>query len=233
MSHGVGVTTPASDAPASASPQPQLCGTLLGPRAHVCAFFRDTAEQDRALLPFIKAGLAAGEKIVHTIDPARHADQMNRFAAAGIDFPAAHSHGQFDLHEWTDTHLVDGTFDPERTFALFSAIGLSASQQGFPLTRFITQMDWALEVAADLTYLLAYEARANERWLLQTGPMNPVICAYDLTKFSGDFIVDVMRTHPLILIDGSVHENPFFISPREFLRELRNRLVPGVIESRI
>src|SRR5580692_4048570 len=115
MSDAVGVTkrtvdahTTASsvaDLPGQSSSPPQLCGALLGARAHICAFFRDTNEEDRALLPFIKAGLAAGEKIVHTIDPARRAEHMSRFAAAGIDFSAAHSHGQFDLHAWTDTHF--------------------------------------------------------------------------------------------------------------------------------
>jgi hypothetical protein len=243
MSNVVGVTTRMGDAPTSASSvadlpsqpgsQPQLCGALLGARAHVCAFFRDTNEEARALLPFIKEGLAAGEKIVHTIDPARRADHMSRFAAAGIDFTAAHSHGQFDLHAWTDTHLRGGRFYPDETLALFSQIRLSASRQGFPLTRFITHMDWALEDDAILTELLVYEARANEFRLGQPGPIHPVICSYDLTKFSGEFIVDVMRTHPMTLIDGTLHENPYFVPPEEFIRELRNRRASRVVGSRL
>jgi len=48
-------------------------------------------------------------------------------------------------------------------------------------------------------------------------------CTYDLTKFSGAIIVDVMRTHPMILLDGILLENPFFILPDEFLRKLRAR----------
>jgi hypothetical protein len=243
MNRGVGVTTPARDAPAIINPladppsqpgsQPQLCGALLGVRAHVCAFFRDSNEEARALLPFIKAGLAAGEKIVHTIDPVRRAEHMSRFAAAGIDFPAAHDHGQFDLNAWTDTHLHAGRFDPDRTLALFSQIRLNASRQGFPLTRFITHMDWALGDDAILNDLLVYEARANELRLGQPGPIHPVICAYDLTRFSGEFIVDVMRTHPMTLIDGTLHENPYFVPPEEFIRELRNRRSSRAAGSRL
>jgi hypothetical protein len=213
--------------------QPQLCGALLGARAHVCAFFRDENEEARALLPFIKEGLAAGEKIVHTIDPLRRTDHMNRFFAAGIDFTAAHSHGQFDLHAWTDTHLPDGRFDPDRTLALFSQMRSIALVQGFPLTRFITHMDWALADDAILTDLLIYEARANEIRLGQPGPMHPVICSYNLTKFSGEFIVDVMRTHPMTLIDGKLHENPYFVSPEEFISELRSRRASRAVGSRL
>jgi hypothetical protein len=243
MSEVVGVTARLGDAPTIAGSvadpptqpgsQPQLCGALLGARAHVCAFFRDINEEARALLPFIKAGLAAGEKIVHTIDPARRADHMSRFAAAGIDFNTAHGHGQFDLHSWTETHLRGGRFDPDATLALFSQIRLSASRQGFPLTRFITHMDWALEDDASLTDLLIYEAKANEFRLGQPGPTHPVICAYDLTRFSGEFIVDVMRTHPMTLIDGTLHENPYFVPPEEFIRELRNRRASRIVGSRL
>jgi hypothetical protein len=32
-----------------------------------------------------------------------------------------------------------------------------------------------------------------------------------------------MRTHPMIIIGGILQENPFFVPPDEFLRELRNR----------
>jgi MEDS: MEthanogen/methylotroph, DcmR Sensory domain len=100
---------------------------------------------------------------------------------------------------------------------------LAASREGFPLTRFITHMEWALEDDAMLTDLLLYEARANEVRLGQPGPIHPVICSYDLTKFSGEFIVDVMRTHPMTLLDGTLHENPYFVPPEEFIFELRNR----------
>jgi hypothetical protein len=39
----------------------------------------------------------------------------------------------------------------------------------------------------------------------------------------GDVIVDVLRTHPRVVIDGALYENPFFVPPDEFLRELRGR----------
>ncbi|HUL13036.1 MAG TPA: MEDS domain-containing protein [Methylococcaceae bacterium] len=41
-----------------------------------------------------------------------------------------------------------------------------------------------------------------------------------VTKFRGDVVVDVMRTHPLVIIGGIIQENPFFVPPDEFLREL-------------
>ncbi len=46
---------------------------------------------------------------------------------------------------------------------------------------------------------------------------------YDLAKFGGDIVVDIMRTHPMIIIGAILQENPFFVPPDEFLRELHER----------
>ena len=37
--------------------------------------------------------------------------------------------------------------------------------------------------------------------------------------------MDILRTHPMVIIGGILQENPFFVPPDEFLRELRER--PG------
>jgi hypothetical protein len=36
-------------------------------------------------------------------------------------------------------------------------------------------------------------------------------------------VIDIMRTHPLIIIGAVLQENPFFVPPDEFLRELQER----------
>jgi hypothetical protein len=46
-----------------------------------------------------------------------------------------------------------------------------------------------------------------------------VICSYDATRFDGSFIIDILRTHPTVLIGGMLQENPFVIPPSEFLEE--------------
>jgi hypothetical protein len=35
--------------------------------------------------------------------------------------------------------------------------------------------------------------------------------------------MDILRTHPMVVIAGVLQENPFFVPPDEFLRELRAR----------
>jgi hypothetical protein len=35
--------------------------------------------------------------------------------------------------------------------------------------------------------------------------------------------MDIVRTHPLVIVGGLLQENPFFVPPDLFLRELRAR----------
>ena len=35
--------------------------------------------------------------------------------------------------------------------------------------------------------------------------------------------MDIMRTHPMVIIGGILQENPFFVRPDEMLREIRER----------
>jgi hypothetical protein len=35
--------------------------------------------------------------------------------------------------------------------------------------------------------------------------------------------MDILRTHPMVIISGVLQENPFFVPPEEFLKELHER----------
>ena len=61
-------------------------------------FFTNPDDEYRVLLPFIKDGLACGEKAVHTIDPQRRDEHLQRLASAGIDVTGASQSGQFEIH---------------------------------------------------------------------------------------------------------------------------------------
>ena len=139
-------------------------------------------------------------------------------APGNHDVTAAQDDGRLDVREWAEAHLRDGVFDHNRTLDLIDGIRRGSARDGFPRTRFVTHMEWALENRSDVERLLQYEASAN------LVPLeDPVVCAYDLTRFGADVVIDVMRTHPLIIIGGILQENPFFVPPDEFIGELRAR----------
>ena len=180
----------------------RLAGSSLGSRAHICGFFSSPEDEHQILLPFIQEGLECGEKAVHTVDPRRREDHLRRLRSSGIDVDALQANGQFELRDWNNTQLREEQFDGPGTLALWDGIARSAKQKGFPLTRFITHMEWVFELQMDWDDLLEYEAMANDIWISHDGPVNPVICTYDLTRFTGDIVINVLRTHPLVIIGG-------------------------------
>jgi MEDS: MEthanogen/methylotroph, DcmR Sensory domain len=198
----------------------RFAGSELGAQRHVCAFFHSADEEYRVVLPFIQDGFESGHKAFHVVDPKLCDEHRQRLASAGIDVSAAEESGQFDLRNWNDVYLRDGRFEQDRMLALLPEVLEGGREQGFPLTRMVAHVEWALEKQPGVDDLVEYEARVNYIW-----PRNKdaVICVYDLTKFGGDIVMDILRTHPMVLIGGIIQENPFFVPPDEFLRELRER----------
>lgn len=203
------------------SAQPiRFAGAELGARPHICGFFSSPEEEYRLLLPFIKEGFERGEKAFHVVNPKLRADHLQRLATAGIDVAEAEKSGQFELCDWEGVYFKEGYFDQDRMLTRWQEVLDGAAQRGFPQTRLVAHMEWALEDREGVNDLLEYEARFN---LVHQSDRDPVICAYDVAKFSGDVIIDVMRTHPMLIVGGILQENPFYIPPDEFVRELRAR----------
>jgi hypothetical protein len=81
-------------------------------------------------------------------------------------------------------------------------------------------MDWAVEGENYVDDVVEFESRVNDVWSRHD---DAVICTYHLSKFGGEAVIDIMRTHPLVIIGGILQQNPFFVPPQDFLREYRER----------
>lgn len=199
-----------------------LAGSQLGDVRHVCAFFNSDEEEYRVLLPFIKDGVECGDKAVHVLDPGQHHAHLQRLAAAGIDATAAQHRGQFELRSNTETYLHDGHFDQDRMLEFFEQLASGNPNSGYPISRIVCRMDWAADGRSHVDDVVEFESRVNDVWADHD---DAVICTYDLAKFAGDTVIDIMRTHPMIIIGGILQHNPFFVPPEKFLREIRERKV--------
>src|SRR5215470_17487629 len=142
----------------------RFAGSTLGAHRHVCAFFHSSDEEYRVLPPFIKEGFERGEKAFHIVDPTLREEHLRRLEADGIDVAAAEQSGQFELRNWADAYLRDGHFDQDKMIALIQEVLEGARQQGFPLTRFVPHMEWALEDRPGVDDLVEYETRVNYIW---------------------------------------------------------------------
>jgi hypothetical protein len=197
-----------------------FAGCQLGEVRHICAFFNSDDEEYRVLLPFIKEGLEHGDKAIQVVNPQQRDAHLRRLAAAGIDPEVAQESGQLEIKINTEAYLRDGKFDQDRMLETFEKLASGNAPGGFPLSRIVCRMDWVVGDQSRLENVIEFESRVNEVWNRHD---DAVICTYHLSQFRGDAVIDIMRTHPMVIIGGTLQQNPFFTRPEEFLREFRER----------
>lgn len=197
-----------------------LAGTTLDPYYHVCAFFGTRDDEYRVLAPFYRETLDWGEKLLAVIDPALTADHDARMDQHGIDVCGCRDRGQYEVYTWTQTYLQDGAFDQQKMLTAVQGVIDAARADGYPRTRIMGNMNWALDGHPGSEQLIEYEVRVNE---VLAREKQPAVCVYDLNRLSGAMMMDILRAHPLTLINGVVHRNPFFTPAEQMLAELRER----------
>jgi hypothetical protein len=119
---------------------------------HMCAFFHSAEEEYKALLPFIKDGFAHVHKALHVVDPNLR-----------DDIAAAEQRGQFELRNWADAYPRDGRFDQDRMLALISEVLEGGRQHGYPLTRMVAHMEWAMDGRPGVEDLVEHARHIHQR----------------------------------------------------------------------
>jgi hypothetical protein len=138
-----------------------LAGSVLDRARHVCAFFHNRDEEYRVLMPFIVEGFEHGDRAFHIVDPDHRPDHIERLRGAGIDAAGAEARGQLTVLPWEDAYLRGGHFDQNAMLALIEEVLKGGQALGFPLTRLVANMEWALEDRPGVDDIVEYETRLN------------------------------------------------------------------------
>ena len=138
-----------------------FAGGTLDRYRHVCAFFDSSDEELRVLGPFVREGLDRGEKGFHIVDPALKDAYRAHLSRAGIAVQPAEARGQFKIATWDEAYLREGHFDQNRMLALIEDVLQAGPREGYPLTRLVAHMEWALEDRPGVNDLVEYETRLN------------------------------------------------------------------------
>jgi hypothetical protein len=84
------------------------------------------------------------------------------------------------------------------------------SLSGFSAVRALADITLAVRAAIGRANFIRLESEVN-----QFVPRYPVVvlCLYDLDRFGGDLLIDVMKTHPKVLMGSTVLENLYYVPP--------------------
>src|SRR5258708_10012730 len=198
----------------------QLAG-IVGGQNHVCAFFNTIEEEHRVLRSFFKDGFDHGEKAIHIVESENREEYLKGLSAAGINVQEAMETGRLEVLPWTDMYVRNHQFDQDAMLASVESLIQSGAAAGYARTRLVGHhMDWLFHDKPAVNNLLEYEARLNG---VLSKYDDLVICNYDLSKVGASVAIDIMRTHPVVIIGGLLRENPFFVPPDQFIEERRQR----------
>jgi hypothetical protein len=188
-------------------------GIRVGVGDHLCGLYAGIRQRDELVIPFLEAGLRRGEKCICVVDGVEPTEIVD---ALGPDVDGAQRAAgkQLDVMGASDVYLRSGSFSPSEIISSWKAAISEVMYDGrFDMVRAVET--WSLQdVVPPLRELLALESEMN-RYL----PLYPqvMVCLYDLERFGGGVVVDLLKTHPRILLGGMVLENPYCLTPDELL----------------
>lgn len=185
--------------------------------AHICLIYSDDKERLATMAKFFSSGLEAGERIFYAADtPEAFMDAMMRY---GLD--SANFEHDFSLAEAYTAFCPDGHFTASHIFNNMANFYQIAVDEGYTGARGGGEMTWAsLEDRAEMDKWIELEARRNQ--VLKEYPIS-TCCVYDARKFDGATIMDVLNTHPVMIVKGQLVRNPYYIEAETFLMQLRAR----------
>ncbi|OFW61686.1 MAG: hypothetical protein A2W01_00155 [Candidatus Solincola sediminis] len=166
------------------------------------------------LTPFLRQGLERLEKVVYIMDNHTAEEVLAYLKGDGLDPGPYLESGQLAMLDISDAYMKDGIFDPAGMIRLLIEETQSALDQGYTALRATGEMTWALKDLPGSERLIEYEAKLNHFF-----PNNKclAICQYDRRRFSPETLLDVIRTHPLVVLGSEIHDNFYYIPPDEFL----------------
>lgn len=188
-------------------------GVQLDPGDHLCAFYRGLEERDEVLIPYLREGLKSGDMCICVVDASEPEAVLAALAADPDDVNGLVDE-RLDIQVSRETYLRGGAFSTDRMLEFWEDALSSAVADGYSFARAVGEMTWSMRDMPGVDQLITYEAKLN-----QFLPRYPqvILCLYDLDRFPGSILMDVLKTHPKVMVGGMLVANPFYLEAEEFL----------------
>ena len=182
---------------------------------HLCLVFTKDEERVDSLLKFLLSGLQAGERTACFSEKLTEDTLREYLARNNISYDEREKQKAIIFAGTGEVYFEGGVFDPDRMLNMLTTYYDEAMQLGFPASRVIGEMNPEVQHIPGGERLLEYESRVS--MLLRDHPITSV-CQYDANLFDGATIMEVLKVHPKMIINGMVINNPFYIQPETYLK---------------
>ncbi|MFJ9782776.1 MEDS domain-containing protein [Amycolatopsis sp. NPDC101161] len=185
-------------------------GVVIEPGQHICALHVGEEDRDRVLLPFLSEGLRAGEKCLFGVHEDEVGGFLDRLGEDVDDIGARVDSAQLDIRAAGDTLLAPDDFTVDRIIDFWDEAVSTAMAAGYPFVRLGAEARWWHPQLPGMTELFRYEAALND---FTSRYPQAILCVYDISRYRENIVVDLLKTHPQVLMCGVLLENPYYSSP--------------------
>jgi hypothetical protein len=184
---------------------------------HICQLYSKDSDREEALLQFLNSGLSDNERVACFSDKSNDSFISEFLTQKGHDCEAFKETSQLAISPVEPIYFKDNSFSPEVMLETLKAFQEDSVKEGQTAARVIGDMHPKITTIKGGDRLMEYEAKVC--LLLETHPITAV-CQYDIDAFDGTTIMNVLKVHPLMVVNGAVVRNPFFVAAKDILQQI-------------
>lgn len=192
---------------------------------HIAGLYETEEERDKIIMGFLSTGSKEGDMQLYC--PCERSEEDFKHVYSELfpeDKASLSDPDKFQLFSTKALYYPDEVFSPKAMDTGLSAFFKQSQEKGKRNIRATAEMVWVLDTAVPgKEHLMAYESRLN--YFIPGKPWVS-ICLYNLKKFDGSVIMDVLRTHPYILTKGTLMQNTLYQNPDDWLKENAPEFLP-------
>lgn len=195
-----------------------MCGPFVGVDGiassdHICSMHTSLKRRDEVLVPYLRDGLVAGHKCVAALTDPDFSHLHTRLGSpAEVDRWLAS--GQLQLLGVDARVSTPETSSVTKMVEFWeSAPSPVTASGGYEFVRYAAEGNWWLPQVASISQILQFEAILNR---LSESYAASTLCMYDVRSLDGALMMDLISTHPKLIIDGVPVANPAYLPPQPF-----------------
>ena len=174
---------------------------------HLCVVCENKQDRLDAAAQYISDGLKRNEFVMYAADTETTQSLKEMLQARGIDVEYETGRGALNLPTAYDAYLQNGEFNPDAMYVAFEKAIEDALAAGYSGCRFAGEPIWAIDRENLQPGLIEFEARLNK---LFRNSKAAGLCVYDKSAWPATVVRDVLRTHPIAVVDDLVCERNIF-----------------------
>jgi len=184
---------------------------------HIAGLYENDEQRDEIILGFLNKGDLENDLNLYCPVEITEKEFSDKYEEK---FPscAHHLHDEncFSFFSAESLYYPNGIFSPREMDKGLNSFFENSQSNGKRNVRATAEMVWALQNISGVENLMVYESRLN--YFIKNKPWIS-ICLYNVNKFSGAQIVQVLQTHPYVITGGKLLENSFYVDPDKWLKQ--------------